>query len=195
MTDAQDPRPLLRSAFEQSIHLVGAVAPDQFGDPTPCTDFDVRALIGHMAFAASRIAAAGRRTTVPDDGPAITGVSDSDWPDVFEKIARDAIEAWSDDAALDGEIELPFGSFPAAVVPMIYAQEQVTHGWDLAVATGQVPKLDPALAEAVLPLVQQFVPPDMRGGEMPFGAIIEVPPTASVYDRLAGYLGRQPSIG
>jgi hypothetical protein len=59
----------------------------------------------------------------------------------------------------------------------------------------KVPKLDPALAEAVLPLVQQFVPPDMRGGEMPFGAIIEVPPMASVYDRLAGYLGRQPSIG
>ena len=59
MTDAQDPRPLLRSSFEQSIHLVGAVAPDQYGDPTPCTDFDVRTLIGHMAFAASRIAAAG----------------------------------------------------------------------------------------------------------------------------------------
>ena len=192
MTDAQDPRPLLRSSFEQSIHLVGAVVPDQFGNPTPCADFDVRTLIGHMAFAASRIAAAGRRDTLPDDGPAITGVSDGDWPDVFENMARDAIEAWANDAALEGEIELPFGTFPAAVVAMIYAQEQVTHGWDLAVATGQVPKLDPALAEAVLPIVQQMIPADVRGGEMPFEAVIEVPPTASVYDRLAAYLGRQP---
>lgn len=122
-------------------------------------------------------------------------MSDSDWPNVFEKMTRDAIEAWSNDAALEGEIELPFGSFPAAVVAMIYVQEQVTHSWDLAMATGQAPKLDPTLAEAVLPLVQQFVPPDMRGDEMPFDAVIEVPPTASVYDRLAGYLGRQPSIG
>ena len=66
------------------------------------------------------------------------------------------------------------------------------HGWDLAVATGQVPKLDPALADAVLPVVQQMVPADARGGEMPFEAVIEVPPTASVYGRLAAYLGRQP---
>jgi uncharacterized protein (TIGR03086 family) len=78
---------------------------------------------------------------------------------------------------------------------MIYVQEQVTHGWDLAVATGQVSKLDPALAEAVLPVVQQFVPSEIRGGEMPFEAVVEVPPTASAYDRLAGFLGRQPSLG
>ncbi len=191
MSDAQDPRPLLRSSFEQSIRLVEAVGPDQFGDPTPCTDFDVRTLIGHMAFAASRIAAAGRRAALPDDGPAITGVSDSDWPVVFENMARDAIEAWAGDAALEGEIELPFGTFAAAVVAMIYVQEQVTHGWDLAVATGQVAKLDPALAEAVLPVVQQMVPADGRGGDMPFEAVVEVPTTASVYDRLAAYLGRQ----
>jgi uncharacterized protein (TIGR03086 family) len=194
VTDAQDPRPVLRRSFEQSIDLVGAVAPGQLGDPTPCADFDVRTLIGHMAFAASRIAAAGRRDAIPDNEPAITGVNDHDWPAVFEKIALDAVEAWSNDKALKGEIELPFGIFPAPVVAMIYVQEQVTHGWDLAVATGQVSKLDPTLAEAVLPVVAQLVPAEVRGGEMPFEAVVEVPPTASAYDRLAGYLGRQPLL-
>lgn len=53
-------------------------------------------------------------------------MSDKDWPAAFEKMARDAIEAWSDDATLEGEIELPFGTFPAVVVVMIYVREQVT---------------------------------------------------------------------
>ncbi len=191
MADTQDPRPLLRSSFEQSIHLVGAVFLDQHSRPTPCIDFDVRTLIGHMAFAARRTAEAGRRGTISEDGPIITGVADNDWPTFFEKTARQAIEVWSNEATLEGTIELPFATLPAVEVALIFVQEQVTHGWDLAVATAQVPKLDQGLAEAILPLVQQFVPSENRGEEGPFGKVVEIPSTAPAYDRLAAYLGRQ----
>jgi uncharacterized protein (TIGR03086 family) len=187
-----DPRPLLARSFEQSVRLVGAVRSEDLGRPTPCTDFDVRALLAHLTFAAERIGAAGRRDTLPTEAPDPGSVADDGWPERFGRAAEAALAAWAPDAALEGEIDLPFGTFPAPVVAAIYAQEQVTHGWDLAAATGQLDRLDPSLAEAILPLVQQFVPADVRGGEMPFGAVVEVPADAGPYARLAGYLGRDP---
>ena len=53
------------------------------------------------------------------------------------------------------------------------------------------PALDPVLAEAVLPTAKRLLPPDHRGGEIPFGPVLEVPAGAPAYDRLAGFLGRR----
>src|SRR5918911_3090804 len=43
-----DPRPLYRSAQQWVIGLASAVRPDQLDRPTGCTEFDVRALLGHL---------------------------------------------------------------------------------------------------------------------------------------------------
>jgi uncharacterized protein (TIGR03086 family) len=192
MSEQADPRELLSRSFEQTASLIAAVTPEQFDLPTPCTEFDVRTLVGHIVFATRRLAKAAGDGPVPEDGPAVTGVEDADWPAVFGDAVAEAMAAWSTDEKLGEEVELPFGKFPGSVVVGIYAQEQVTHGWDLAVATQQQAVLDESLAEAVLPIVLQLVPADFRGGEMPFEAVIEVPEDAPAYDRLAGYLGRKP---
>jgi uncharacterized protein (TIGR03086 family) len=192
LTDAADPVNLIRRAFDQSIRLVDAVPDDRFGDPTPCADFDVRALVGHMTFAAGRLAAAGRRQPIIDEPPVITGVADSEWSAAFGSAAKSAIDVWTTDGALEGEITLPYGTFAAPVVVLIYVEEQVTHGWDLAVAIGREATLDPVLAEVMLPVVQQFIPVDGREEGMGFAAAVDVPDSAPVYDRLAAYLGRQP---
>jgi uncharacterized protein (TIGR03086 family) len=71
--------------------------------------------------------------------------------------------------------------------------ELATHGWDLAVATGQAAELDPELAEALLPFAAQMLPPAPRGGELPFEAVVTVDADASPTDRLAAYLGRDPA--
>jgi len=101
----------------------------------------------------------------------VTGVADAEWPEAFGAAMGLAISAWSADDALDGEIVVPFGTFPAPMVALIYVEEQVTHGWDLAMAIGQQDSLDPALAEVILPVVQQYVPADGRGGAMGFGLV------------------------
>jgi uncharacterized protein (TIGR03086 family) len=100
--------------------------------------------------------------------------------------------AWKDDSLLERDAALPWATFPGSVVAQIYTLEPVTHSWDLAAATGQVNKLDPDLADLVLALATQMVPPETPGGEMPFEARVAVPDEAPAYDRLAGFLGRQP---
>jgi uncharacterized protein (TIGR03086 family) len=192
MTDTIDTRALIRRSLDQSSRLIASVPVDGFGNPTPCGDFAVRSLIGHMTFAAGRLAKAGLRETIVDEPTVITGVADTDWPETFRTAMGSAISAWSADDALDGEIVVPFGTFPAPMVALIYVEEQVTHAWDLAMAIGKRDSLDPALAEVILPVVQQYVPADGRGEAMGFGPVVEVPGSAPVYDRLAAYLGRRP---
>lgn len=195
MTTPLDPLQQLRRSFVQSTALIGAAAPDQMELPTPCSEFDVRALIGHMVFAADRIGAVGRREAVAADGEALVGgVADGQWAPRFASSADAALAAWSNPAALEGDVTLPFGSFPAPVVASIYTLEQVTHSWDLASATGSLSLLDPALAEMVLPFAQKMLPAAEREIEgFPFGSVIAVPDDAPAYHRLAGYMGRPPS--
>ena len=45
MTENMDPRPLHRRAVAQTGTVVAAVTPDQFALPTPCTEYDVHALL------------------------------------------------------------------------------------------------------------------------------------------------------
>ena len=44
----------------------------------------------------------------------------------------------------------------------------------------------------MLAVAQRILPPEPRGGEIPFGPVVPVPPDAGLYAQLAGWLGRQP---
>jgi uncharacterized protein (TIGR03086 family) len=71
--------------------------------------------------------------------------------------------------------------------------EYLTHGWDLAIATGQpVPYADEEAA-AALERAQGTLPPQYRGAGQPFGDIVEVPDDAPAIDRFVGFLGRNPA--
>ena len=195
MSRATDPRPLLARALDQSADAIARVTPEQLALPTPCTAFDVRELVGHMLFAARRTALAGRRAEISQDGPAVVDAADDNRAEAFADTAADAVGAWEGPEALRGDIALPFGTFPAPVVAWIYTLEQVTHAWDLTVATGSAAPLDDELAEVVLAVGQDLVRPEFRGGEdMPFGPVVDVPADAPPYARLAGFLGRQPEF-
>ncbi len=76
------------------------------------------------------------------------------------------------------------------------ADQQITelavHCWDLVKATGQKAGLDPALAEHALAWSQQTLRPEFRGPGKAVGPEVPVPPNAPVYERLAGWFGRDP---
>ncbi len=192
MTQTTDPREIHRRAMAQTESIVAAVGPGQLGLPTPCAEYDVRALLSHIVGGLNRVAIAGeggdalarpaRADDVPDDG----------WLAAYRAAADRAAAAWADDAKLDALVELPWGKVPGRIAMAGYAQEILTHGWDLARATGQPTEGDPELASWALAGAKRILPPEARGADVPFGPVVQVPPGAGPYAQLAAWLGRQP---
>ena len=84
-------------------------------------------------------------------------------------------------------------TLPGEVAGLVALDEVVLHGWDLARATGQEFRCDPASAEAVLGFTEPS-PPDqaaMRTGL--FGPVVPSPEDAPLFDRALGFAGRDPA--
>jgi uncharacterized protein (TIGR03086 family) len=190
MTNPSDPRPLLRGAFAQATAVVEAVTPDRLGDPTPCTEFDVRGLLGHFLAIADRVGAlpAGRDIQAM---PTTAEVGDDAVTDFADRAAR-AMDAWADDALLTRTFSLPWGESPGFAAVGAYFMEVSTHTWDLATATAWKGSLDPALGEAAVAIAQQSLPPTGREG-FPFADPQPVADDADPWARLAAWTGRRPT--
>jgi uncharacterized protein (TIGR03086 family) len=90
-------------------------------------------------------------------------------------------------------VRVPWGQVPGRGALSGYVQEVLTHGWDLAKATGQPVEGDPELAEFALTFAHRALPPDgPRGADIPFGAPTTAPEGSGPYTQLATYLGRTP---
>ena len=157
-----DPRSELRRAFEQAATVVDGVSAEQLGQPTPCSEFDVAALLAHLVGVANRVAGIGRGEEQPHDLATVT-LSPEAWAGAFGQAMSDALDAWSDDSLLERDLVLPFGTFPGPLVAQIYVLELVMHAWDLAAATGQTSVLSSELADTALPIALAVLPPEPRG--------------------------------
>src|SRR6185369_4573571 len=93
-----DPRPLFSAVVATATEVIGAVRPDQLDNPTPCTEFNVRDLLGHLVGVLPRIAAMGRDVDPMSVGGEPVVVADDAWLATWQAAAADAEAAWADDA-------------------------------------------------------------------------------------------------
>jgi uncharacterized protein (TIGR03086 family) len=187
-----DPRTIYARALDQTAAIIENVKPGQLGDPTPCTEYDVRALLSHMVGGLNRAATMGEGGDGLAVAPHVDGVPDDGWPDAFGRASARVKAAWADDARLDAPVRVPWGEVPGRAAVTGYVQEVLTHGWDLAKATGQPAELDPELAEFALAFARRVLPPEPRDGAVPFGQVIPTPDGSGPYTQLAAWLGRTP---
>ena len=192
MTHMTDPRQVYARAIAQTEPIVAAVEPGQLGLPTPCAEFDVRALLSHMVGGMNRVATAGETGDALATVARVDGIPDDGWLAAYRAAAVRAQAAWADDAKLDAVVKLPWGTMPGRIAVSGYVQELLTHAWDLAKATGQPTEGDPELAAWALALARRILPPEPRGGDVPFAPVVQVPADAGPYAQLAAWLGRQP---
>jgi uncharacterized protein (TIGR03086 family) len=158
-------------------------------DPTPCSEFDVRTLVGHLVATVNRLRVIGEGGHPATEGVVVTGVPDDGWADAFAASIEKMWPVWRDADALDRSVIAPWGTSPGRTAVWGYLNETLVHGWDLAVATGQDPEADPALAEAVLAEVAAILPAEVRGGEVPFAQVVTPHPGAGPTERLANWSG------
>ncbi len=187
MTSDTDPVALLERALDQTAGLIAAIEPSQAGLATPCAGWDVRALVSHLLrnfLVAVRGEGADWQAPAEDIG--------DDWAAAFRDRAAPLRVAWRA-ADLDRPVSRPGGEAPLRARADQQITELAAHDWDLARATGQqLGGLDPALAEHALNWSRGMLRPEFRGPDKAFGVEVPVPDDAPVYDRLAGWFGRDP---
>lgn len=189
---APDPRAPLTRALDQIAGLVADTPAAALDRPTPCAEWDVRTLLDHLVGVHRRIAhvgAGGNFADVPSDPEVAPGTHVAEIA-----VARADIDrVWvHDDAVLDRVLTVPWGTMPGRFVGFGYVQELTVHAWDLAAATGRTAGLDDELAVAVEDTAHRVLPAEPRGGDIPFGPPVAVTPDAAPYERLVGWLGRDP---
>jgi uncharacterized protein (TIGR03086 family) len=187
-----DPRPLFTRAATTAVACAAAVRPDQLGDPTPCTEYDVRHLLGHLVAVLHRVAAVGLGADPFSVPLVVEGVPDDGWAAAASAAAAEVADVWADDALLDRPMTLPFGTLPGAAALASYVGEVTTHTWDVAVATGQSPHWDDEVLAMGLDAIRAKLPSPTRPPQVPFGDAVPVPAHAPAVDRLVGWQGRDP---
>ena len=180
---------LLDGIMTKTGDLIAGVAPDRLDRPTPCPDYDVAAMVDHLVgWVRSFEAAANGRTYEGDP----TAVRAGDDPAGEFRTAADSLVAGWRDNGLDRTVSIGGGESPGEMAFNMTLMEYLTHGWDLAVGSGQPVPFTDEEAEQVLARAERTLPPQYRGEGMSFGEIVPVAADAPAIDRLVGFMGREP---
>jgi uncharacterized protein (TIGR03086 family) len=191
-----DPRPWYARARAQMAELVAAAKSEQMPAPTPCAEFAVRDLLGHVVGGCDRWALIGEGGNGLALEPMVRGVADDEWSAAYEEASGRVAKAWADDASMEALVAVPWGSAPGRFAFHGYVMETATHAWDLACALGvDTAGLDQELAGFVLGFAREVLPPERRGAEVPFAEVHAADAGSAPCDRLAGWLGRDPNWG
>jgi len=184
---------LLAGAISYMLGVCAPIGPAEMTLPTPCADWDLAMLLGHLCQSMADLETALRTGRLDLDEPASAG--------------GDPVEALRDRAAqllcagyryCGPERFVAVGGLPmpAGLLACTGAVEIAVHGWDVSAARaragreGDVPgtPIPAGLATRMLRLSPLLV----AAREGLFAAPVEVPAQASPGDRLIGYLGRNP---
>lgn len=159
-----------------------------FDRPTPCAEFTVRDLMGHLLATAHRSLGTARGESTRQVAHVITEVTEEDLALTYATLAGQIGPAWRALAGPDQVVIAPWGECSAYQAAKGFTVETLAHGWDLATATGRDPEELSAVAVRCLAFADAVVPERLRG-------VMYAPPTRPTADdgpttRLARHLGR-----
>ena len=171
-----------------------AITDDQLANKTPCTEYDVRALVNHLLFWGPSLAGAGRKESVsqPAAAEADADLAAGGWRGRLLALLDDITSSWARPSAWAGETSMGTPqTLPAAVMGAMIVGELAMHGWDLAVATGQRLELPAGLLAY---LHDTMIAGVEQGREMGmYGPEVAVPADAPSLDRILALTGRDPA--
>ena len=192
MTTKQDPRPLFLRSVAIATSIVGGVRPDQHSHPTPCDEYNVQELLGHMVAVLERLVVIGSLGD-PNETTRMVDLNDKSTLTEWFTRAGKVADVWSNPGLLGTIVTLPFAKLPGAAAMAIYCSELTVHGWDLAQATRQNVQWDDDVCRLSMGAMQMALPSDLaRDAELPFGALVHVSSEAPLIDQLVAWTGRTP---
>ena len=175
-----DPGEMFERASLAAAALARTVPSDQLPMATPCAEWDVAQLLGHMTGGPIYLVAA----------LGADAAESPRWPD--QQAIEVCLAGLRAPGALERRCMSPAGfEWSAAEAAAGTAMDQLVHTWDLAVAIGADRSLDPGVTAAV---VEMFLPqmPDMGRQAGFVGPAVSVGAEASMQDVLLAAMGRDP---
>ncbi|MFG2649734.1 TIGR03086 family metal-binding protein [Streptomyces sp. NPDC048436] len=188
---------LLRVAAGQAVPVVRAIPEDRLADPTPCADYDVKALVNHLIQVVVQFQAlAAKQNSDFSESPDFVtgtgaGAEGPPWRDRFADEAGKLVAAWSAPGADEGTTGAM--DMPARTVGCMALLDLTVHAWDLARATGQEYEPAPESGDVIATLreaVAGLAPTARKMGV--FGEPIAAPDDATELERLLAETGRDP---
>ncbi len=117
---------------------------------TPCTDWSVRDLVNHVVGEDLWTAPLLEGSTIEEVGDRFDGDLLGEEPSARARAAADeAVAAVAEWLPLGGTVALSYGEEQVGEYVHQLAADHLVHAWDLAVATGADPALDPEVVDAV----------------------------------------------
>ncbi|MEU5002544.1 TIGR03086 family metal-binding protein [Streptomyces sp. NPDC021622] len=182
---------LLSAAAAQAVPVVRAIPDDRLAAPTPCADYDVKALVNHLLQVIVQFQElAAKRNSDFSESPDYVAEG-ADWRDRFADEARKLVAAWSAPGADEGTTGAM--DMPARTVGCMALLDLTVHAWDLARATGQEYRPAPegsGVLETLQEAVAGFGPTARKMGV--FGEPVAAPADATALERLLADTGRDP---
>jgi uncharacterized protein (TIGR03086 family) len=141
---------LHRRTVESWCARLDAVDNSQWTLPTPCAEWDVRALVNHVVGEELWTMPLVDGSTIEDVGDRFDGDLLGDDPGaVGRAAAAQAVAAVDLRVPEGGIVHLSFGDVPIEEYVQQLSADHLIHSWDLAVATHQDLSLDPELVHEV----------------------------------------------
>jgi uncharacterized protein (TIGR03086 family) len=154
---------------------------------TPCAEFDVKELLNHLIGNLGMLATVAKGETAERPQGDQFG---SDPGAAYRERRRELMSALAVPGVFDRDWVLPFGTLPGRTMAGIAFMEHLTHGWDVAKATGQDDTIPADLVEECMGVVKGAG--DMLRMPGVCGPPVEVPDDASAQDKFIAFMGRTP---
>jgi len=181
-------------AVASTAEVIKQTSPDQHAAPTPCAEWDVRALLSHIVgtlwLAEGLFADQQPRYPMAPGALPTVDVCGDDPVVAYAEAAAAALAAAGQGDALTRMHVTPLGEMPGPGLAGFTTLDILVHGWDLAQATGQPTDLDGRLAAHVLGFAEQALTAANRAPRI--GPALAVAADAPVTSRLVAFLGRRP---
>lgn len=173
--------------------VVAKVPADRWQAPSPCTEWSLRDIVGHVTWGQLQLKA----WATGEDDPDPAGAPGAPHPAVM--VGGDPVETWraartASVASLTPEslarttTITGIGEVPVAGVVTLLMTDTLVHTWDVGHALGVDVELDPGLVAVVFDWARSNVV--RQPGS--FGPEVTPPADADEQTRMLAFLGRQP---
>lgn len=188
-SDSTPSIPQLAHALSSVGNVIAGVRHDQWSSPTPCTDWSVRDLVGHLVGMNLVFAALLTGDTPPERG--IDRLGD-DPIGAYHASSSALVAAFEQPGVLDRTFHGPLGAATGRDRLQIRLYDLLAHGWDLAQSTGQPIEFPNDVVEQALTFARvQLSSQSSTGRFEPPTAIAD---DAPAIERLVAFLGRSVSL-